>query len=96
MPKRAFGKTTQYAASVKSKADDAVTNFLRQKYPYAGMALEERLLDRADMHERWGCSFESLKRFERAGILKPIRLGGRVRYRLSDVLRSEREGELCP
>jgi hypothetical protein len=28
------------------------------------------------MKERWGASLETIKRFERAGILHPIKLGG--------------------
>jgi hypothetical protein len=73
---------------------DPVAKFLRRKYPYAGQALEDRLLDRAMMRERWTCSLETLRRFERAGILRPIKLGAKVRYRLSDVLIAEREGEV--
>jgi hypothetical protein len=46
------------------------------------------------MRERWRCSLETLRRFERAGILRPIKLGAKVRYRLSDVLIAEREGEV--
>jgi len=75
-------------------AIDPVSKFIRRKYPYPNAAIEDRLLDRSAMQERWGCSFETLKRLERSGILKPIRLGGKVRYRLSDVLIAEREGEV--
>jgi hypothetical protein len=46
------------------------------------------------MKERWDVSLETLKRFERDDILRPIKLGAKVRYRLSDVLRAEREGEV--
>jgi hypothetical protein len=76
------------------KAADPINSFLRRKYPYTNQALEDRLLDRAAMKERWGVSLETLKRFERAGILRPIKLGAKVRYRLSDVLVAEREGEV--
>jgi hypothetical protein len=77
------------------KSIDPVSAFIRKKYPYVGQALEERLLDRASLAERWDCSLETIKRLE-GHVLKPIRIGGRVRFRLSDILRSEREGELCP
>ena len=76
------------------KAIDPIDSYLRRKYPYANQALEDRLLDRAAMKGRWGASLETIKRFERAGILHPIKLGGKVRYRLSDVLIAEREGEV--
>ena len=75
--------------------DDPVAQFLRRKYPYVDQAIQERLLDRASLAERWDCSIESVKRLE-GTILRPIRIGGRVKFRLSDILRSEREGELCP
>ena len=73
---------------------DPVAQFIRRKYQYADEAAQDRLLDRADLAERWSCSSESIRRLE-DHILKPIRIGGRVRYRLSDILRSEREGELA-
>ena len=83
-----------YSGPMTSKSDP-VAQFIRRKYQYVNEALEDRLLDRASLAERWDCSVESIKRLE-GHILKPIRIGGRVRYRLSDILRSEREGELCP
>jgi hypothetical protein len=62
--------------------------------------MEEMLLTRSELARRWKVSIETLKRRERARILRPVRLDGRViRYRLSDVLRIEEEGygggEVC-
>ena len=74
--------------------NDPVALFLRRQYPYVGQALEDRLLTRSVLAERWGCSTESLRRLE-GNILRPIKIGGKIKYRLSDVLRSEREGELA-
>ena len=55
--------------------------------------MEETLLTRSELARRWKVSVETLKRRERAKILRPVRLEGRViRYRLSDVLRIEEEG----
>ena len=55
--------------------------------------MEEMLLTRSELARRWKVSIETLKRRERAKILRPVRLDGRVlRYRLSDVLRIEEEG----
>jgi hypothetical protein len=73
---------------------DPVAQFIRRKYQYADEAIQDRLLDRTSLAERWDCSAESIRRLERT-ILRPIRIGGRVKYRLSDILRSEREGELA-
>jgi hypothetical protein len=72
---------------------DPISKFLRQQYPYTGQALEDRLLDRSALAERWSCSIETVRRLERQ-VLKPIQIGGRIKFRLSDILRSEREGEL--
>ena len=83
-----------YSGLMASKSDP-VALFIRRKYPYVNQALEERLLGRASLAERWDRSTESIKRLE-GPVLKPIRIGGRVMYRLSDILRAEREGELCP
>jgi hypothetical protein len=55
--------------------------------------MEETLLTRSELAKRWKVSIETLKRRERAKILRPVRLDGRViRYRMSDVLRIEEEG----
>jgi predicted site-specific integrase-resolvase len=50
-------------------------------------------LSRRDLAERWGCSIETIKRREKAGILRAMRLGGLVRYRLSDIRKIEGESE---
>jgi hypothetical protein len=55
--------------------------------------MEETLLTRSELARRWKVSIETLKRRERARILRTVRLDGRViRYRLRDVLRIEEEG----
>ena len=54
---------------------------------------EDSLLTRRELAHRWKVSVETLKRRERARILRPMRLNGRiVRYRMSNVLRIEQEG----
>jgi hypothetical protein len=53
----------------------------------------EALLTRRELAERWKVSIETVKRRERAKMLRPMRLDGRViRYRMSDVVRIEQEG----
>jgi hypothetical protein len=55
--------------------------------------MDDKLLTRLELARRWKVSIETLKRRERARILRPVRLDGRViRYRMSDVLRIEEEG----
>jgi hypothetical protein len=55
--------------------------------------MDDELLTRLELARRWKVSIGTLKRRERAMILRPVRLDGRViRYRLSDVLRIEEEG----
>jgi hypothetical protein len=54
---------------------------------------EDTLLTRRELAKRWKVSIETLKRRERARILRPLRLEGRiVRYRMSDVIRIEQDG----
>jgi hypothetical protein len=56
-------------------------------------AMEETLLTRSELAKRWKVSIETLKRRERARVLRPVRLDGRViRYRMTDVLRIEKGG----
>jgi hypothetical protein len=55
--------------------------------------MDDGLLTRLELARRWKVSIETLKRRERAKILRPVRLDGRIiRYRMSDVLRIEEEG----
>lgn len=54
---------------------------------------EDTLLTRRELAVRWKVSIETVKRRERAKMLRPMRLDGRiVRYRMSDVVRIEQEG----
>ena len=39
---------------------------------------QDMLLTRRELAERWKVSIETLKRRERAGLLQPVRLDGRV------------------
>jgi len=55
---------------------------------------ELRLLTRAQLAERWSVSRETIKRREKDGTLPVLKLGRDARYRLSDVLRLEREAEV--
>jgi hypothetical protein len=54
---------------------------------------DDKLLTRLELARRWKVSIETVKRRERAKVLRPVRLEGRIiRYRMSDVLRIEEEG----
>ena len=58
--------------------------------------VEESLLTRRELADRWKVSIETIKRRERARVLRPLRLEGRiVRYRMSDVVRVEMEGDIA-
>jgi hypothetical protein len=57
---------------------------------------DDQLLTRLELARRWKVSIETIKRRERARVLRPLRLEGRIiRYRMSDVMRVEQEGESC-
>ena len=55
---------------------------------------ELSLLSRKQLATRWQVSKETIKRREKAGVLPVLKLGRDARYRLSDVLRLEREAEV--
>ena len=56
--------------------------------------MDDELLTRLELARRWKVSIETLKRRERTEVLQPVRLDGRIiRYRMSDVLRIEEEGQ---
>ena len=52
------------------------------------------MLSRRGLASRWGCSIETIKRRERAGILPRLKLGRGVRYRLSDIEKIEAQAEV--
>jgi hypothetical protein len=52
------------------------------------------ILDRKALAERWRCSTETLKRREKEGVLKALKLGRLVRYRLADVEAVEAQAEV--
>ena len=49
-------------------------------------------LTRGDLSIRWKCSRMTVIRLEKSGRLPALRIGGLVRYRLTDVERIESEG----
>ena len=52
--------------------------------------IDDCFLSRAEVMRRWRISIATIKRRERQGILRPIRMSTHViRYRLSDVVRAE-------
>ena len=49
-------------------------------------------LSRTKLAKRWGCSVETIKRRDKAGVLKGVHFSaGMVRYPLEEVLRIERD-----
>lgn len=52
-------------------------------------------ITRSELAERWTCSTESLKRYERRGIIRPVKIAARMlRYRLSEIEALENEATL--
>ncbi len=53
---------------------------------------DDMLISRAEVMRRWRIFIESVKRREKEGVLRPVRIGWRaVRYSLSDVVRAEEQ-----
>lgn len=55
---------------------------------------DEVTFTRKELTARWKCSQETLKRREKARLLKALKLGRLVRYRLSDILAFEKAAEI--
>jgi hypothetical protein len=52
-------------------------------------------ITRNQLAERWACSTESLKRYERRGIIHPVKIAERMlRYRLAEIEALENESTL--
>jgi len=52
------------------------------------------MLTRRELAARWRVSKETLKRKERAGLLRAIRIGRGVRYYAADILAFEKAAEV--
>ena len=52
-------------------------------------------LSRQQLSARWQCSTETIRRREKAGILRSRRLGGLVRYKLADIEHIEQQAEVA-
>ena len=52
------------------------------------------MLTRRDLARRWRVSTETLKRREKAGLLRALKIGHGIRYRLSDILNFEASAEV--
>jgi predicted DNA-binding transcriptional regulator AlpA len=50
-----------------------------------------RLLSRRELAARWSMSTQTVRQRERCGMISPLRLGGAVRYKLSDIEKLEAE-----
>jgi len=53
-------------------------------------------LSRAELSRRWSCSQETLKRREKAGVLSSWKNGRLVRFRMTDVIEYEQQGQVLP
>lgn len=52
-------------------------------------------ISRPHLAGRWECSTETLKRYERRGIIHPVKIAARMlRYRLTEIEALENEGTL--
>ena len=51
-------------------------------------------LSRQQVAVRWQCSTETVRRREKAGILPSRRLGGLVRYSITDIEKIEQQAEV--
>ena len=71
---------------------EAVTVEIGDK-PTARAGIEEVLLTRKQVAHREQTTPQTLIRWEKQGLLNPLRLGSLVRYRLNDVLAFEKRGE---
>jgi len=55
--------------------------------------VETPFTNRRSLSKRWLKSVMTLKRMERAGLLRPLKIGKDVLYRMSDVERIEQQAE---
>jgi hypothetical protein len=53
-----------------------------------------QLKTRRDVANRWQKSIESIKRMEKAGLLRALTIGRSVRYKIEDIERVEAEAEV--
>ena len=59
-----------------------------------GIEKQPLFITRHGLADRWLVSTETLKRKERAGLLRPLKIGNAIRYRMSDILAFEKAAEI--
>jgi hypothetical protein len=74
-----------------------VSFFVHARMKIVRMKLQDKpvqLVTRRELSDRWKLSVETLKRRERCGVLRVLKLGRGVRYRLADIQRLEADAEV--
>ena len=82
--------------STARRPENVVCNFVSQKARIMKKHSDQAFLfTRRDAKDRWQVSIETLKRWEKAGRLKPLKLGRGIETRMVDIVAFEKDAEVA-
>lgn len=82
----------QLEEKVYSAVESALQKFADTMKPVTSEMPEDKVFTRTDVCNRWNISLGTLHNYTEQGLIVPIKLGRRVLFPMSEVLRAEANG----
>lgn len=82
----------QLEEKISIAVESAFKKFANVMKPTSPEVPEDKVLTRGDLCGRWNISLGTLHNYTEQGLIIPIKLGRRVLFPMSEVLRAESEG----
>ena len=82
----------QLEEKIYNAVKSALQEFTNIMKPIAPEASEDKVLTRDDICNRWNISLGTLHNYTERGLITPIKLGRRVLFPMSEILRAETNG----
>ncbi len=83
---------TQFEEKISNAVESAFQKFANMMKPISPEVPEDKILTKRDLCGRWNISLGTLHNYTEQGLITPIKLGRRVLFPMSEVLRAEANG----
>lgn len=82
----------QLEEKISNAVESAFQKFANIMKPISPEVPEDKVLTRGDLCNRWNISLGTLHNYTEQGLVTPIKLGRRVLFPMSEILRAEANG----
>ncbi len=82
----------QFEEKISNAVESAFQKFANMMKPISPEVPEDKVFTRNDICKRWNISLGTLHNYTEQGLITPIKLGRRVLFPMSEVLRAEANG----